>query len=193
MAARLQWRVTFSIMLVMQTYKASYQWTQEELLRVMRHHYRTNLRPGIVIAANIFSVLLAALSLFILVATGVKSLSDASPLMFIVFAVYWIFLRQKVTRWWVSRGFSERPDANFFIEWEISEEKINTRCEGLASSELHWKLFVRIVEASDGFLFYLHKNRFQWLPFSAFEQTEGIEKIRQFAKANGVQYVRTAG
>ncbi len=144
-------------------------------------------------AVNMFSILLAALSIFIFVADGLKSSAAVSAFLFVVFAIYWLFLRRTATKWWVSRGFNKRPDANALVEWEISEEKIKSQCEGLASSESQWKLFIKVVETNDGFLFYLQKNLFYWLPFSAFEQPEEIEKVKQFVKANGVQYVLTAG
>lgn len=105
------------------------------------------------------------------------------------FAIYWLFLHRTVMTWWVSRWFNKRPEANVLVTWEISKEKIKIRCEDLASSELQWKLFTQVVETNDGFLFYLRMDLFYWLPFSAFEQPEGIEKIKQWAREKGVPCV----
>lgn len=174
----------------MQTYKASYRWTLEELLRAKRNHLQTNLRPSIIIAVNIVSVLLAALSIFILIDSGLKS-AIVSTFTSVGFVIWWLF-RHRTTRWWAGRGFDKRPDSNVLVDWEISEENIKSQCEGLASSEVQWKIFIKVVETNDGFLLYTQKNLFHWLPFSAFAQPEGVEKVRQFAKANGVKYLLKA-
>jgi hypothetical protein len=137
---------------------------------------------------NIIAVLLVAPSIFLLVVGAADFSAVVSALVLLAFAVYWLLLRKTVTNWWVGRGFDKRPDANALVEWTFSEEKIKAQCEGLASSEFQWKLIINVVETNDGFLFYIHKNLFHWLPFSAFQEPEGIGGVREFVKSKGVNY-----
>ena len=176
----------------METYRATYYWTQEELIRAMRHHRQSSLRPRIVQTINIFSVLLAALAVFVLFVEGLEPSAVITASLFVGFAIYWLFLHRKVGNWWLGRGFDKRFGDKVLMEWEFSSETVKCHCENLSFSEAEWKIFGKIAEANDGFLLYSH-NIFHWLPFSAFEKAEGIAQVRQFAKDSGVKYVRLAG
>jgi hypothetical protein len=176
----------------MQIYKAAYRWTPEELHRALRHHRESNLRPAFVIAIGVVSSLFALLSLFLLILMGPLSPSAWPAYPFIAFALYWLFVRQRFNRWLVERNFHQNLVANQLIECEISPEKVRFACEGVGLEEYHWKAFIMVMEAHDGFLFYLHRHKFYWLPFSAFNQTGTASEAKQFIKANVVRYVRQA-
>ena len=71
-----------------------------------------------------------------------------------------------------------------------NDEKIESQ-NALVTATLAWKSFFKVVETSDGFLFYPVKNIFYWLPFSAFESSECVAKVRQLIADNG--YLKPSG
>jgi len=171
----------------METYQAEYVLTKEELIRAQKYHYQANLRPSIALLLNVFIALLAVMSLFLLF-DGASSTATVSAVIFIGYAFYWFLLRRKVTSWWLTRNFNKSPAANVLVRYEITNEELKIESEGLAKSEVKWVAFEKIVESSEGFLIYSLKTVFHWLPFSAFKDTEGINKFRAFASASGVEY-----
>jgi len=178
----------------METYKVTYKWTKEEVLKSVRHHYQSKLRPIIVAAINVVAVLLTALSIFILTQQGLRSSASPTACVISALAIYWFFLRRQVNDWWLSRGFDKTPAANELIQWEFSEEQVSQECAGLVSFKADWKVFSKIMEASDGFLLYTYpKNMFYWLPFAGFQAPEGIEKFKSIVHRKQIPYVKTTG
>ncbi len=174
----------------METYNVTYTWTKDELLKSLRHHYQSKLRPGIVTAINVMAVLLAALSIFILAIEDQRASSAIPAFPLIIFAIYWLFLRRRVNDWGLTRGFDKNPAANAVIQWEFSQAHLTQECAGLVSFTAEWKILSKVVEASDGFLLYAYpKNMFYWLPFAGFETTESIEAFKRIARSKQIQYV----
>jgi len=185
----------------MRTYRVTYTWTKDELLKAFRRHYQSKLRlrPSIVMAVNVMAVLMAVPSVVVLATEGLRSSASTSALALIAFAVYWLFLRRRmhewwwtINGWWWTRGFDKRPAANAVVQWEFSEEHVAQECAGLVSFRAGWKMFSKVMEASDGFLLYTYpKSLFYWLPFAAFETSEGVEKFKSIAQSRQVRYVTT--
>jgi hypothetical protein len=94
----------------------------------------------------------------------------------------------RVNAWHWGRGFSKRLDANVQIEWQFSTEGIKAESE-LGKGIVYWKGFLRVVETSEGFLFYPQKNIFHWLPFSAFESPDCVEAARRLVRENGIPLI----
>lgn len=166
---------------------AKYRLTREELLKAMRHHNRIRFRLAFLVIMKICAAALLVLIVLAIVAWIVDPPTSLPPFwaMLAVAAVslYWLFY-DKINAWNWSRGFSKRPDANSEIEWQFSDEKIETQ-NALVTATLAWKSFFKVVETSDGFLFYPVKNIFYWLPFSAFDSSECVAKVRQLIADNG--------
>ena len=182
------------IIMQMDTYKVTYTWTKDELLKALRHHYQLKLRPSIVMAVNVMALLLAALSIFILVVEGLRSSTSITAFVLMAFAVYWLFLRRRVNEWWLTRGFDKTPAANAAVQWGFSEQQLAQECAGLVSFQAEWKVLSKVMEASDGFLLYTYpKNMFYWLPFVGFESPEGIEKFKSIIQSKQIKYVKTTG
>lgn len=177
----------------MNLYKASYRWTKEEFVRAYKSHHQANLRPGFVTAISILLLFMSVLSFYILLVGGLHSSAALSSIILMAFTFYWFVLCRVITQWWLGRNFDKRPDANLLIEQEICEDKIRTRCGDLAFGESQWAIFIKIVETNEGFLQYSHKQIFYWLLFSAFGEVEGIEKYREFAKANQIPFTKNTG
>jgi hypothetical protein len=168
-----------------QVYKASFRWTQAEQLRSMQHHYQVYVRRSMLIGIHVFAAAIITLSLFVLAAGAYKVPPVAmSALLFISFGVSWLFFRGTITQWCVGIAFRRRPDADTLVQWEISDAKVKIESAGWMRAEFKWHQFERVAEHTDGFLFYLNKNRYLWLPFSAFEQSDVLETVRQFVKSH---------
>jgi hypothetical protein len=75
------------------------------------------------------------------------------------------------------------------VEWEFSKKEIKTQ-SALGEATLQWKAFLKVVEASDGFLFYPLEKFFHWMPFSAFESSECVELVRTFVTENNVPLIQ---
>ena len=167
--------------------KAKYRWTRDELVRAMQHHQRLKLRPSVLLVMKIFSVVLLGFVGIVLVAWILLPSTSAPPfwalLLLAIFSLYWLTF-DRLNAWYWARAFDKRPDANIQIEWQFSKEKIHTQTE-LAQATLTWKCFFKVVATSDGFLFYPLKKIFHWLPFSAFESPECVEKVRQLITQTG--------
>ena len=156
----------------------------------MRHHYRLKLRR-VLLLMKVFSAVLLAFIGVVLLAWLLLPSTSAPPfwalLLLIVFCIYLLMI-DRINAWNSSRGYDKRPDANVEIEWQFSREEIKLQTE-LGEATAHWKSFLRVVEASDGFLFYPLQNLFHWLPFSAFESADCLEKVRQMIRENDIPLV----
>jgi hypothetical protein len=167
--------------------KAKYRWTRDELVRAMQQHQQLKLRRGVLMIIKVFSgVLLAFVGLMVIAWVLLPSTSTPpfwAMLLLAMFSFYWLTF-DRLNAWYWVRGFAKRPDANVQIEWQFSKEEINIQTE-LGKATVTWKSFFKVAETSDGFLFYPLKKIFHWLPFSAFESPECIDKVRELILQNG--------
>jgi hypothetical protein len=168
--------------------KAKYRWTREELRRAMLHHQRVKLRRGVLLIMKGFSALLLTFIGIILFAWILLPSTSAPPfwalLLLALFCIYWLIF-DRLNIWYWGRGFAKRPDANIQVEWQFSQKTIKLETE-LGEATIQWKSFMRVVETSEGFLFYPLKNFFYWLPFPAFESPDCIEKVRKLLRENNI-------
>ena len=168
--------------------KAKYVWTRDELRKAMLHHQRLNLRRGLLLLMKGFACILLVFVSIVLIAWVLLPSTSAPPfwalLLLALFSLYWLSF-DKLNAWYWGRSFGKRPDANAQIEWQFSKEEINAQTD-LGKTTLKWKSFLKVVETSDGFLFYPLKNFFHWLPFSAFESPDCIEEVKDFVRQNDI-------
>jgi hypothetical protein len=166
---------------------AKYQWTREELVRAMQHHQRLKIRRGVLLMMKIFSVALLAFVGLVTIAWFLLPSTSLPPFWALVvlalFSLYWLTF-DRLNSWYWARGFSKRPDANIEIEWQFSNDQITMRT-ALGTATVTWKSFFKVVETTEGFLFYPLKKLFHWLPFAAFESPECVAKVRELIVANG--------
>ena len=171
--------------------KAKYRWTREELRRAMLHHQRVKLRRGVLLIMKAFAALLLTFIVIVLFAWILLPSTSAPPfwalLLLALFCIYWLIF-DRLNIWYWGRGFTKRPDANVQIEWQFSTEGIKAETE-LGKGIIYWKGFLRVVETSEGFLFYPLKNIFHWLPFSAFESPDCVETVRGLIRENGIPLI----
>jgi YcxB-like protein len=166
---------------------ANFRWTREELVRAMQYHQRVTIRRGVVLLMKVFSAVLLLLISLLLVAGVLLPGTSAPPVWAVIvlaaFSLYWLTF-DIVNAWYWSLGFNKRPDANIEINWRFSDAEI-TMQSSLGTATVGWNSFFRIVETSDGFLFYPLKKLFHWLPFAAFESADCIAKVRRLIVEKG--------
>lgn len=153
----------------------------------MQHYQRTRIRRGVSLTLKILAVVLLV---FVGLVTAAWLLlpSTSSPpfwplFVLALFSVYCLIFA-RINRWSWARGFSKRPDANLEIEWQFTGDQITMRTD-LGTTTVSWKSFFKVVETPEGFLFFPLKKLFHWLPFTAFESPECIDKIRRLIVENG--------
>lgn len=175
-----------------QSCRASYKFTKDELVASMTAHYGGGIRTGIRLFATFFFSLFLILAIIgsLIIAFDERDDGPRVLISFVCAALFSIFFIVFINcrRWWWLRGFSSRPGADGTIEWEFEDSVIRTTSELGESSSL-WQSFHRIVKTDKGFLFYVLKNVFVWIPFSAFESQECIEHVRSFATKNNVRFI----
>ena len=170
--------------------KATFRFTREELIRAMLHRQRMKLRRGFLLLAKIFAVLVMLLfGMSLVVSILFPSGPSLSFWVLLPFPVcIYCLMFDRANAWYWGRGFAKRPDANIQVEFQFSKDGMRSQTE-LVDATVHWKAFLRVVETSDGFLFYQHKNLFCWLPFSAFEFHDCIERVRGLVSDHGIPLI----
>lgn len=170
-----------------QTCKAKYRWTREELKIAMRQHQATRLRRGVVLLMKIFAIVLLSFIGLVLLAWILVPSTSAPPwaLLLLVIFCFYLLMFDRVNAWSWGRNFGKRPDADMEVEWEFSKKEIKTQ-SALGEATLQWRGFLKVVEASDGFLFYPIEKLFHWMPFAAFESPDCVELVRKFVTENNV-------
>jgi hypothetical protein len=174
-----------------ETCTAKYRWTREQLTIAMRHHQATRLRRGVVLMMKIFAVILLSFIAVVLLSWILTPAGSTPPwaLLLLVILSFYMLMFDRVNAWSWARRFGKRPDAEMEVEWEFSKKKIKTQ-SALGEATLQWKGFVKVVEAVDGFLFYPLENFFHWIPFSAFESSDCVDRVRTFAVENNVSLIQ---
>jgi uncharacterized membrane protein YbhN (UPF0104 family) len=174
-----------------ETCKAKYHWTREQLIVAMQRHQATKISRGVVLLMKIFSLVLLVFIAIVLLASLLLSPTSAPPwaLLLLVAICIYVLILDRVNAWFWGRRFAQRPDADMEIEWEFSKQEIRFG-SALAVATLHWKGFIKVVEAGDGFLFYSLVKLFHWIPFSAFESTECVKVVRALVTENNIPLVQ---
>jgi len=174
-----------------ETCKTKYRWTREQLTIAMQHHQATKLRRGVVLMMKIFSIVLLSFLGVALLAWILLPSTSSPPwalLLLVIFSFY-LLMFDRVNAWSWGRRFGKRPDAEMEVEWEFSKKEIRTH-SALGEATLQWKSFIKVVEANDGFLFYPLENFFHWMPFSAFESPDCVDRVRTFVTENNVPLIQ---
>jgi hypothetical protein len=172
----------------MQSYKATFIWSQNEYLKAMQYHYQENMRPAFSTAISV----IAAVLVFIGIETFFRSDRDfemtATAIVFSILGSYWLFFRKKIAEWFNLKKFKKSAGAFKKIEWEFSEDSLSNRVEDVGSADFKWVAIQRAVESAEGFLFYPYPVIFYWLPFSAFEEPADVDRVRDMIQSNKIPY-----
>jgi hypothetical protein len=181
----------FTTLRMSETFKAKYRWTREQFTIAMRHHQATKLRRGVALIMKIFSIFLLSFLGVVLLAWMLLPSTSTPPwsVLFLFIFCFYLLMFDRVNVWWSGRRFGKRPDADMEVEWEFSKKEVKTQ-SALGEATVQWKGFLKVVEASDGFLFYPLEKVFHWMPFSAFDSPDCVDRVRTFATENNVPLIQ---
>jgi hypothetical protein len=94
-----------------------------------------------------------------------------------------------ITQSGIRRRFRKNPNRDSDVSWTFTSEKISSEGDGFDHS-MAWKKVFKFVDSSQGFLIYPQKELLYWIPFTGFESQSDIERVREIAKAQAVNYKR---
>ena len=154
----------------------------------MQRHTGLKIRRGVVLVIKVFAAVLLAFIVLVLTLGGIFRDTTSPPpiksiIILIVFCLYGLTF-DKLNAWYWSWAFRKRPEADMEIVFKFSDTQINIQ-SSLATSDVSWKIFYKVVEIEDGFLFYWRKKSFTWIPLTAFESQECITTVRRLIAEHG--------
>jgi len=139
---------------------ASFQWSAEELLTAQRIHMRHSpeFRKFRRVRWTIvpMGILGGGFVLFIhgLRPDGVLGL--LCVVAGISFLAAPLFVRRMTLR-----HYARRPDRDMVVSWEFYSDHISTKTEA-SSSAFEWRMILRVLQATEGFLLYPNDRIFHW-------------------------------
>lgn len=145
------------------------------------HKHAMNETPAI----RRLRAVMGAVGLFMLVAGAVSFYTGHTDLPgFIGMAVLSIFFLgwPLLLRRGVLKKYAQMPDRDRVVNWEIAEDRVISRTD-LATAEMTWGAFIRVVRFSDGFLLSPNVGLFHWLPTHAFQNPEDADQFAELAKS----------
>lgn len=131
-------------------------YSEEEMLIAREWHWR---KFGFLQTGWIFGGIL-------LILAGSFVLRDNLTLggVFISYGVYCIFRKRILKRRYL-KIIRSSPHLGKAVIWKINEDKIIQTLD-IAKSESKWESFLNTVSTPDGFLVYIQKNIYFWIPIS---------------------------
>lgn len=101
-------------------------------------------------------------------------------LAFVIAGVYWFAIRPFHFRWMLRRKFTNNPDRNLVIEWQVDEDQLSR--SGHWRSAFEWEMFRMILSTPRGVLLYFPTGSFFWLPRHGFVSDAEFERFIALAK-----------
>ncbi len=121
----------------------------------------------------------------ILIFIGVMGLLGENPLLGIMLIGYGTYcvLRKSILKRHFLRQFRSSPHAGKCVRTTIFADGIRQEFDN-ASSELKWSSFHETISTPDGYLLYLQKNHYIWLPLNDIKEDGDHSRIRDLLEAN---------
>ncbi|MDJ0757719.1 MAG: YcxB family protein [Ardenticatenaceae bacterium] len=178
----------------MTTIKATYRWTENELVTAQQYHTKIMGKRGRWVR---FGLLIAMLTFLVYLYLW----QDAFYWSLVVLAgiAYGGVIINEVSRHpeviarKVKKRFADRPDKDKMLSFEIDTEDIETQTEGLASHKIGWQEIHKVVDTPTGFLFYLNRHVFIWLPQKAVGPNGTVKQLRRLIQERAPEYLNAAG
>lgn len=94
----------------------------------------------------------------------------------------------------IARAIRKRFEQGIYqaqrVSFTIKDENITTQTDGKYEKQMTWHEFYKIVETPDGFLMYLNKQIFLWLPLDSIRPTDAEESLKEIWKSNKLECAR---
>jgi len=103
----------------------------------------------------------------------------------------WIFhaVRHKtLLRWRCRKAFRSIPGGASLVEWSLGPVELDSRT-GLTASTFLWPAFLKVVEASNGFLLYQSALFFNYIPAQGFVSEGELARFREIARTQATRYI----
>lgn len=167
----------------MKAITASYQWTEDAMITAQLHHLQGTKK-------RLRWLRIVALGGMIAVATWLimQEFVINPTILGLVGVAYIAVIISEVTRHpkWIERSakklFDRALDKEQTVRFEIDGRAIHASTEGVGSGTTAWEDVHQIVETNDGFLIYLNKQVFLWVPAEAFKPKSDIARFRKLIK-----------
>jgi hypothetical protein len=169
----------------MQTYTACFQWTLEEYLSSLKHHYQLSVRSSLLLVLNCVMALLVALSGFVLLIGSVGWPDALGTVAFGAVCACW-FVRKPLLTSVLAASFRRRADVNAWVTWKFCESNLAFDILGHRSVSIAWKSVRSVTVTQEGLLLYILPKYCYWVPFSAFDDPEAVEAVKALLLASEV-------
>jgi hypothetical protein len=94
----------------------------------------------------------------------------------------------------LARAIKKRFDEGIYqsqkVAFVLQDDSITTTTNGNHEKRITWDEFQKIVETPDGFLMYLNKQVFLWLPLSALRPADSSDTLRTIWREYKLEYAR---
>ncbi len=92
-----------------------------------------------------------------------------------------VFFAHHLDFWWAKHSFLKSPYLNDVLVIEFSEVGFHARSPK-QDVKLQWSVFTKVVHFKDGFLLFQGPKVVNWIPFSAFENSEQVSELDQLIR-----------
>ncbi len=168
----------------MKVIQATYKWTIDEMVTAQLHHTQHNGKQR----RRLRFVMLTGMMLVVTLIVWRYFLLDWRLLILLGMAYIGV-ISAEVTRhpryveWSARRMFSRFSDQNKMVTFTLDRRGIQ-RGETLTE----WDEIDKVLETGDGFLLYLNKDMFLWIPKGAFRPKAALAQFRQLLAEKQISY-----
>ncbi len=147
--------------------KIRFHWTEAAAVQAYRWHQQgSRFAPRNLIIYAILGALIIAGNL------GLRD-EDTSRagLVMLSLGLFLLFFRSRINEWFFRLRFRKSPLRDLEVEKEFTTEGVVTRTK-LATEDLKWSAFSKLLETTKGVLLYTDPAVFHWVPKSCFDNEE---------------------
>ena len=167
--------------------RASYLWTVDEMVVAQKHHLRGQSQKvrwlRFVALGSMIFVLFMLLFRQGIFNWGIAALVG---LAYVGVLVNELMRHPKVVERSARRLFARHADQNKRVTFVIDETAVSATTEDVGESRTLWDNVQQVRETDDGFLLYLNKQLFLWIPRKAIQPQSDLERLRQIIAARGL-------
>lgn len=170
--------------------KASYRWTVDELATAQVYHNTITGRRnrwmrygGLIIMLGvtlIMAIFKGQFSWAIFALVGVT---------YLAVMISEVNQHPKMVHRAAVQAFANRPDKNKVVHFEFDDQAILSGTEGMGESTIQWDDVTKVIETRSGFLFYLKRQMYIWVPEEAIKPQSDIGRLRELVQEKIDNYI----
>lgn len=173
--------------------KASYQWTVDELATAQVYHNNISGRRARWIRYGGLIIMLGAtLSLAFFRGQFSWTVFGLVGVAYLGVVISEVLRHPSMVHRAAEKAFVDRPDKDKMVRFEFDDEAILSGTEGFGESTIQWDDIQRVIETPTGFLFYLNKQVYIWVPEEAIKPKSDIGRLRELVQEKIENYVDEA-